>query len=158
MRRTAVGLFHVSYAAVMGIVALGLSGIQPAQAAGWNEETLITFDAPVEIQGKALPAGTYLFRLSGASYVRDVVEVWSPDRTHSFGTFMTSPIYSLEPAGRTFVTLQETPTGSPEALKVWFHRGEHYGREFAPPKSNFPTEKRFAPRRPAPDSATSPEP
>ncbi len=125
----------IKYAAFIGAVVFGLFGVTQAAGEQWNEETFITFRAPVEIQGMALPPGTYLFRLSSASYVRDIVEVYSPDRERLYGMFMTLPDYSLKPPDRTFLTFEERPAGSPQAIKVWFYWDNHFGREFVNPKA-----------------------
>jgi len=62
------------------------------------------------------------------------VQVFSKDERHLFATFLAIPDYRLQPAGRTIITFEERPAGSPEAVKAWFYPGENYGHEFVYPK------------------------
>jgi hypothetical protein len=50
-------------------VFMGLLGaIMPAvRADAWDQKTVFTFSAPVEVPGQLLPAGTYVFKLADSS-------------------------------------------------------------------------------------------
>jgi hypothetical protein len=39
----------------------------------------------------------------------------------------------LKPAGKTIITFDERPGGSPEAVRAWFYPGENYGHDFVYP-------------------------
>ena len=44
---------------------LASSSVMPsAKADEWNKKTVVTFSAPVEVPGKVLPEGTYVFKLA----------------------------------------------------------------------------------------------
>ena len=121
---------------VMLFVGLGLLGgmVQRAAADDFDQKTVFTFSGPVEIPGQVLSAGTYVFRLADSSSDRNIVQVFNKDETHLYGTFLAIPDYRIKPAGKTIITFEERPAGSPEAVKAWFYPGENYGRDFVYPK------------------------
>jgi hypothetical protein len=121
---------------VMLFVGLGLLGgiVQRAAADDFDKKTVFTFSGPVEIPGQVLSAGTYVFKLADSSSDRNIVQVFNKDETHLYGTFLAIPDYRIKPAGKTIITFEERPAGSPEAVKAWFYPGENYGRDFVYPK------------------------
>jgi hypothetical protein len=121
---------------VMLFVGLGLLGgmVQRAAADDFDQKTVFTFSGPVEIPGQVLSAGTYVFKLADSSSDRNIVQVFNKDETHLYGTFLAIPDYWIKPAGKTIITFEERPAGSPEAVKAWFYPGENYGRDFVYPK------------------------
>jgi hypothetical protein len=121
---------------VMLFVGLGLLGgiVQRAAADDFDKKTVFTFSGPVEIPGQVLSAGTYVFKLADSSSDRNIVQVFNKDETHLYGSFLAIPDYRIKPAGKTIITFEERPAGSPEAVKAWFYPGENYGRDFVYPK------------------------
>lgn len=121
---------------VMLFVGLGLLGgmVQRAAADDFDQKTVFTFSGPVEIPGQVLSAGTYVFKLADSSSDRNIVQVFNKDETNLYGTFLAIPDYRIKPAGKTIITFEERPAGSPEAVKAWFYPGENYGRDFVYPK------------------------
>ena len=121
---------------VMLFVGLGLLGgmVQRAAADDFDQKTVFTFSGPVEIPGQVLSAGTYVFKLADSSSDRNIVQVFNKDETHLYGTFLAIPDYRIKPAGKTIITFEERPAGSPEAVKAWFYPGENYGHDFVYPK------------------------
>jgi hypothetical protein len=112
-----------------------LGGMAPrALADDWNQMTIFTFSGPVEIPGRVLPAGTYVFKLADSSSNRNIVQVFSKNEQHLYGTFLAIPDARLQPAGKPIITFDETPAGSPEAVRAWFYPGENYGHQFVYPK------------------------
>jgi hypothetical protein len=118
---------------VLGLAILG-AVIPRAAADELDQKTVFTFSGPVEIPGQVLPAGIYVFKLADSPSDRTIVQVFSQDERHLFATFLAIPDYRLQPAGKTIITFEERPAGSPEAVKAWFHPGENYGHEFVYPK------------------------
>jgi hypothetical protein len=120
----------------MLFVGLGLLGgmVQRASADDFDQKTVFTFSGPVEIPGQVLSAGTYVFKLADSSSDRNIVQVFNKDETNLYGTFLAIPDYRIKPAGKTIITFEERPAGSPEAVKAWFYPGENYGRDFVYPK------------------------
>jgi hypothetical protein len=60
--------------------------------------------------------------------------VYSKDEKHLYGTFLAIPDARLQPAGKPIITFDETPAGSPEAVRAWFYPGDSYGHQFVYPK------------------------
>jgi hypothetical protein len=107
----------------------------PATAGELDKETVLTFNQAVEIPGQVLPAGTYVFRLANNQSDRDIVQISTEDQKHVLATILAIPDYRPEPMGKTVVTFEERPSGSPEALHSWFYPGDTYGFDFVYPKS-----------------------
>jgi hypothetical protein len=84
----------------------------------------------VEIPGHVLPAGSYLFVLANNDFDRQIVEIFSSDRSTLFATVQTVPVERLEPVGDTVLTFAERPSDKPEAILTWFYPGESTGHEF----------------------------
>jgi hypothetical protein len=118
------------------VVAVGFLGgfIQRANADQWDQKTIFTFSGPVEVPGQALQAGTYVFKLLDSPSDRNIVQVFSKDERHLYGTFLAVPDQRLQPADKTIITFNETPSGSPEAVRAWFYPGDSYGHQFVYPK------------------------
>ena len=98
-----------------------------------NESTKLTFSGPVEIPGRILPAGTYLFKLADTNE-RDLVQVFNSDGTRLYATLQTISADSREPSGNTVVIMAQQGPGRPEALLKWFYPGNTIGHEFIYPK------------------------
>jgi hypothetical protein len=123
-------------ATVILLAGLGFLGamIPRATADEANQKTIFTFSGPVEIPGQVLDAGTYVFKLADSQSDRDIVQVFNKEETHLYGTFLAIPDLHLRPAGKPIITFNETPAGSPEAVKAWFYPGDNYGHELVYPK------------------------
>jgi hypothetical protein len=79
----------------------------------WDQTTIFTFSGPVEIPGQVLGAGTYVFKLADSTSDRNIVQVFSKNEKHLYGTFLAIPDARLRPAGKPIITFDETPAGSP---------------------------------------------
>jgi hypothetical protein len=110
---------------------IAVSNVAPvAKADEWNKETVVTFSAAVEVPGKNLPAGTYVFKLADSNSDRDIVQIFTKDKQQLLTTFIAVPNARLTPANTTIVTFEEEPTGTSEAVKSWFYPGDTDGLEF----------------------------
>lgn len=113
------------------LVSLACATLGPAARADvWNQSTRLTFSDPVEIPGKVLPAGTYVFQLMDNPANRDVVEIYNRDRTRLYAVVMAIPVYRLNPKSHTVVTFEERPSALPMAVHKWFYPDTQYGHEF----------------------------
>lgn len=106
----------------------------PAKADQWNKKTKMTFNVPVELPGKVLPAGTYVFKLADSMSDRHVVQVFNEDETQIYATILAIPNYRLEPKGETTVHFSERAPGAAQAIRAWFYPGDNFGQEFVYPK------------------------
>lgn len=121
---------------IITLACVGLLGIgmPKAKADEWNQKIVFTFSGPVEIPGRVLNAGTYVFKLMDSMSDRDIVQVFNKDENHLYGTFLAIPDYRLKPTGKPIITFEERAAGAPEAVKAWFYPGFNYGHEFVYPK------------------------
>ncbi len=118
-----------------GLLAVYIMGPSRAQADEWNQKTIFTFSGPVEIPGRVLEPGTYVFKLADSLSDRNSVEVFNKDENHLYGIFLAIPDYRLEPTGKPIITFEERAAGAPEAVKAWFYPGDNYGHDFVYPKA-----------------------
>ena len=119
-----IGLTGAFGAAVM-VMFVMLTPI-PAQASGLDSGTAVTFDQPVEIPGKVLPAGTYAFVQEGPAIVR----VWDKDQTHLIATLVTNSAEQQQFEPRQEFEFDSQDTSKPKVLKAWFFDSGTLGREF----------------------------
>src|SRR5580693_3097966 len=123
-------------AQIIFLAGLGFLGglVQHAMADDWDQRTIFTFSGPVEIPGQVLAAGTYVFKLADSSSNRNIVQVFSKNEKHLYGTFLAIPDQRLQPTRKTIITFDERAAGAPEAVRAWFYPGEAYGHQFVYPK------------------------
>ena len=89
----------------------------------------MTFSQAVEIPGKVLPAGTYVFQLADSPTSRHVVQVFDQDG-RILATVLTIPTARLTAAGDTRITFEERRTGAALPIKQSFYPGDLGGEEF----------------------------
>ncbi len=111
------------------IIASALFFEVAAHADEYDLTTKLTFSQPVQIPGKVLPAGSYLFKLANTND-RHIVQVFNSDGIVLYATLMAIPTERREPTGDSVVTFAEQGDGQPEALVKWFYPGETTGNEF----------------------------
>ncbi|HTZ48107.1 MAG TPA: hypothetical protein VMH20_10970 [Verrucomicrobiae bacterium] len=132
IRKLSVVLIAISAA----LLLLLLSSV--AKASESNQETKMTFNQPVEVPGRVLPAGTYDFSLLNSPSDRQIVEIRSKDDMHLLALVMTQPVERSQPAGHTKITLEKVGANQPEAIQTWFYPGDLTGHEFIYPDSQHP--------------------
>jgi hypothetical protein len=109
-------------------------GTANAQDNNWNQRTYFTFSAPVELPGKTLPAGTYLFKLVDSPSNRHVVQVFDKDEKTIHATILAIPAQRLEPSDEPEVRFMEVAANQPAAIRTWWYPGRTIGHEFIYPK------------------------
>ena len=122
-----------SYIAVGLIIALSLFFGLTAHADEADESTTITFSQPIQIPGRVLPAGTYVFKLASTDEL-NVVQVYNADRTVLYANLQTIATDRPEPTDHTVVALAEQGAGQPDVLLKWFYPGRETGKEFLYPR------------------------
>jgi len=63
-----------------------------AKADEWDKQTVLTFNEPVEVPGKVLPAGNYEFVLVRSDSSRNLVQIFNADGTELYATVQTIPV------------------------------------------------------------------
>ncbi len=120
---------------IVGLGVLGLMGAPQARADEWNKKTTVTFNEPVEVPGRVLAAGTYVFKLMESAADRHIVQIFNSDESKLLATILAVPDHRQNPTGKTVIHFEERPKGSPEAVESWFYPGDNYGQEFVYPKA-----------------------
>ena len=118
-------------------LALLGSMVAPAIADEWNKETKIEFSGPVQVPGKLLEAGKYVFKLADSESDRHIVQILSEDASGAqklVTTVLAIPAYRLATPDAPIVQLEERPSGGPEAIHSWFYPGDNAGFAFVYPK------------------------
>jgi Protein of unknown function (DUF2911) len=115
------------------VVLVALMVAPNVRADGWNKETVVTFSHPVEVPGKVLPAGTYVFKLLSNEADRRVVQIFSEDQAKLLATVMAIPDYRLVATEKPVISFEERPSGSPDAVGSWFYPGDNHGVRFVYP-------------------------
>jgi hypothetical protein len=110
---------------------------QPAKADEWNKKIEFQFSTAVQIPGKVLPAGKYVFQLLDSQSDRNIVQVFSEDsngKDSLLATLMAIPDFMADTPDKPIVHFDERPAGTPEAIHSYFYPGENTGWEFIYPK------------------------
>ena len=117
--------------AVIGVALLvSAPASLTAKTIAGNEAT-VTFDYPVEVPGKVLPAGTYVFKTADND---ELVQVFSANYKEIFATFHVNPEYrSAMHNDDSFVQLNKTPAGVRQAIEGLFVAGRTTGYQFVYP-------------------------
>jgi hypothetical protein len=122
------------YIVVGLIIAFTLFFELAAHADESDQATTITFSQAIQIPGKVLPAGTYLFKLADSDSNENIVQIFNADRTVLYATLQTVSTDRQEPTGHTAVVLAKQGAGQPDALLKWFYPSRETGNEFLYPK------------------------
>jgi hypothetical protein len=122
-------------AVALALSALAFASVGNARADEFDKKTSITFSQPVEIPGRVLPAGTYVFKLADSMTDRHIVQVFTADESQIVATLLAIPDYRLTTTDQTVITFDEVVAGAPEAIRAWFYPGHSIGQEFVYPKS-----------------------
>jgi len=96
----------------------------------WDMKTVVTFHQPVEVPGKILPAGTYIFTTMDSVDIPQVVRIFNQDDTHVVGTYLTAPTYAVTAPTKTVITFDERPGGRPAAIDTWWYPHDLIGHQF----------------------------
>jgi len=123
-----------------GIICLTLLGgetffVPKVRADESDEKTIVTVNEAIQVPGKVLPAGTYVFKHLDSND-RTVVEIYNANETHLIAIIRGIPGYQTETPSKAILRFEERPSGQPEALKAWFYPGDNAGVEFV-----YPTQK-----------------
>jgi hypothetical protein len=130
---------NIRFNALWVSASLTLMGcmIAPAIADEWNKETKVEFSAPVEVPGKVLDAGKYVFKLADSESDRNIVQIFSEDASGDqklVTTVLAIPAYRTATPDDSIIKFEERSSGSPEAIQSWFYPGDNAGWEFVYPK------------------------
>jgi len=116
--------------AVALLLVAGLGFAPQARADEWNQKIKFTFDQPVAIPGKVLPAGTYWFELLNSDSDRNTVEIFGRNGERLYAIEQTAAAFRPAATNNVEVRFAERPHDQPEALLTWYYPGVLYGHQF----------------------------
>lgn len=119
--------------AICSAAMLMAATAEPVAAQNFNRHTVVTFNAPVELPGMTLPAGTYTFRLSDSTSDRHVVHVLDAKAEKHIATLFAMPATRSAISDETVVTFRETVANRPLPIRYWYFPNDRFGQEFAYP-------------------------
>jgi hypothetical protein len=129
-------MYRKMFTGMMGLMLLGGTFFVPKVLADESDEkTVVTANEPIQVPGKVLPAGTYVFKLLDPND-RTLFAIYDADEMHLITTIRGIPGYRMETPGELVLQFEERPSGQPEALKALFYPGYNSGVEFV-----YPTQK-----------------
>lgn len=123
---------HKLYIILGMLIAFGVFFELAAHADEADEATTITFSAPVQIPGRVLPAGTYVFQQAGSEDL-NLVQIFNANHSVLYATLETVSAERTKPTAHTAITLAE-PESQTSVLVKWFYPGRVTGHEFVFPK------------------------
>jgi len=121
-----------------GSLALALLMTKPAMADEWNKKSEFQFGASVQIPGKVLTPGKYVFEIANSESDRNTVRIFSEDSKGNeslVATIQAIPEQISKTPDKAVIQLEERQAGTPQAIHSWFYPGEDTGWEFIYPKS-----------------------
>ena len=125
-------LIRTAAVAALGVAfIMGVSSPLKAETMAGNAAT-VTFDHPVELPGKVLPPGSYVFKTSDNDVL---VQVFSADQKHLFATLSVIPEDrpKLDTENDSFVQLTKTRADAPQEIEGFFVAGRTTGYQFVYP-------------------------
>jgi hypothetical protein len=128
-------MYRTMFTGMICLMLLGIFSVPKSRADEWVKKMIVTVNQPIQVPGKVLPAGTYVFKLLDPND-RTLVAIFNADETQLITMVQGIPDSRMQPSDNTILQLEERPSGQPEALKAWFLPGDDSGVEFV-----YPTEK-----------------
>lgn len=107
-----------------------------AQASLGDHRTIFTISAPVELPGRVLAAGSYVFKTMGDE--GNTVQIINRSSNQVVATLFTIREEAAKVPTQPMLTLAETKGNTPEAIHTWFYPGDSTGWEFVYPHAKRP--------------------
>jgi hypothetical protein len=128
-------MYRKMFTGMISLMLLGIFIAPQGRADETDKKTIVTVNQPIQVPGKVLPAGTYIFKLLDANNPT-LVTIFNADQTQVITTVQGISDSRMETPNKTILQLEERPSGQPEALKAWFYPGDNSGVEFVYPTQN----------------------
>ena len=114
------------------LMLLGIFFVPKGRADLSDRKTIVTVKESIQVPGKVLPAGTYVFKLLDFNNPT-LVAIYNADETRLITTVQGISDSRTEVSDKTALQFEERPAGQPQALKAWFYPGYDSGVEFVYP-------------------------
>src|SRR3979490_382803 len=126
-------MYRKMFTGMICLVVLGGTYFVPkVRADESDKKTIVTVNQSIQVPGKVLPAGTYVFKLLDSNN-RNLVAIYDADEMHLITTVQGISDVRTETPDKAILQLEERPSGQPQALKAWFYPGDNTGVEFVYP-------------------------
>jgi hypothetical protein len=120
------------FSAMICLMLLGIFFVPQGRADEADKKTIVTVNEPIQVPGKVLPAGTYVFKILDLNDPT-LVEIYNATEMHLITTVRGIPDSRREAPDKTIFQLEDLEPGQPEALRAWFYPGDNTGVEFVYP-------------------------
>ena len=125
-------MYRKMFTGMICLMLLGTVFVPNGRADESDKKTIVTVKQPIQVPGKVLPAGTYVFKLLDSNELT-LVAIFNADETHLITTVQGISDSRIQTPDKTILQFEERPSGQPEALKAWFYPGDNSGIEFVYP-------------------------
>ena len=119
-------------AALTLAVVFAMSFATPLKAENPGDRAVVNFDRPVEVPGKVLPPGAYMFKSTSNN---ELVQIFSADEKQLYATVLVVP--QDRPLATEnvdcFVQLNKTRADAPQNVEGFFLPGRNSGFQFVYP-------------------------
>jgi hypothetical protein len=99
-----------------------------------DRKIIVTSNAAMELPGKALPAGTYVFKVLDSNGGRNIVQVFDKDEKQLLATVLAIPDYRMDPPDKPIIKFDERAANAPEAVKAIYFPGDTTGLQLVYPQ------------------------
>ena len=125
-------MYRKMFTGMICLMLLGTFFVPKGRADASDKKTIVTVNQPIQVPGKVLPAGTYVFKLLDSNDPT-LVAIYNADEMQLITTVRGISNTRRETPDKTILQFEERPSGQPEALKAWFYPGFNSGVEFVYP-------------------------
>ncbi|HXN23716.1 MAG TPA: hypothetical protein VOA41_13335 [Candidatus Dormibacteraeota bacterium] len=125
-------MYRKMFSGMICLMVLGIFFVPKGRADEWDKKTIVTVKEPIQVPGKVLPAGTYVFKLPDSNDLT-LVAIYNANETQLITTVQGISDTRTETQDKTILQFEEQPSGQPEALKAWFYPGDNTGVKFVYP-------------------------
>lgn len=132
MRRTNVLTACAFAALTWGVSATATAQVPQSPDLPATRDVYFTFSQPVMVPNQTLPAGKYLFRVSGQG--RNIVEIYSGDKSRMIQRVMAVQAARSDSPERAEIRLIESSADAPVAVGTWWYPLQRQGWEFIYPR------------------------
>jgi len=129
-------MYRKMFTGMICLMLLGTFFVPKGRADASDKKTIVTVNQPIQVPGKVLPAGTYVFKLLDSNDPT-LVAIYNADEMQLITTVRGISNTRRETPDKTILQFEERPSGQPEALKAWFYPGDDSGVAFV-----YPTQKK----------------
>ena len=129
-------MYRKMFTGMICLMLLGTFFVPKGRADASDRKTIVTVNQPIQVPGKVLPAGTYVFKLLDSNDPT-LVAIYNADEMQLITTVRGISNTRRETPDKTILQFEERPSGQPEALKAWFYPGDDSGVAFV-----YPTQKK----------------